>query len=432
MKCLTGKKQQAKKKVFMMPFRMTKVVRYILLIICLLIYIYNIQLQAIPIAAKTLLAVPGFIYFLTDKKSDVTYQKLQKYIKLFGVALLLFLWGLFTMAINGSDEMLYLAYIKNFLLWFFEVYFLCHLAKSIVSSFLDLCKIITIVVAFESLLALCLKFNPSFAEIVNNIVEMKVYEVISDTYLDTSDLTDFSRIIGFGNAVYFGVLTSCTLGLISGAYVLFHSKNIFIYIVCYIIISIVSIMTARTAVVPVVLGLALVLFYHAKERNGHVIGTTILISLIAFVIIHLAQTFLPDNMLEWQMELFGNMTEYSESENLQKWLINTKFEDKTLFIGDAHYKVDDFAYYKNIDIGFYRQIFYSGLIGLSIILYYNIMILKYIKKSDISDKSLGPYVAVLFICYLISMFKGDINYVELYLLVLMMFDFSIKKNVLTK
>ena len=163
MKCLTGKKQQAKKKVFMTPFRMTKMVRYILLIICLLIYIYNIQLQAIPIAAKTLLAVPGFFYFLTDK----TYQKLQKYIKLFGVALLLFLWGLFTMVINGSDEMLYLAYIKNFLLWFFEVYFLCHLAKGIVSSFLDLCKIITIVVAFESLLALCLKFNPSFAEIVN-------------------------------------------------------------------------------------------------------------------------------------------------------------------------------------------------------------------------------------------------------------------------
>jgi hypothetical protein len=94
--------------------------------------------------------------------------------------------------------------------------------------------------------------------------------------------------------------------------------------------------------------------------------------------------------------------------------------------------VGDFSYYKNVDIGFYRQIFYSGLIGLSIILYYNIMILKYIKKSDISDKSLGPYVAVLFICYLISMFKGDINYVELYLLVLMMFDFSIKKNVLTK
>jgi hypothetical protein len=137
-------------------------------------------------------------------------------------------------------------------------------------------------------------------------------------------------------------------------------------------------------------------------------------------------------MLEWQMKLFGNMTENSESERLLKWLINTKFEDKTLFIGDAHYKVGDFAYYKNVDIGFYRQIFYSGLIGLSIILYYNIMILKYIKKSDISDKSLGPYVAVLFICYLISMFKGDINYVELYLLVLMMFDFSIKKNVLTK
>lgn len=413
----------------MIPFRMTKVVRYILLIICLLIYIYNIQLQAIPIAAKTLLAVPGFIYFLTDKKNKVTYQK---YIKLFGVALLLFLWGLFTMAINGSDEMLYLAYIKNFLLWFFEVYFLCHLAKSIVSSFLDLCKIITIVVAFESLLALCLKFNPSFAEIVSNIVEMKVYQVSFDNYMDTSDLTDFSRIIGFGNAVYFGVLTSCTLGLISGAYVLYHSKSIFIYIVCYIIISIVSIMTARTAVVPVVLGLALVLFYHAKERNGHVIGTTILISLSAFVTIHLALTFLPDNMLEWQMELFGNMTENSESERLQKWLINTKFEDKTLFIGDAHYKVDEFAYYKNVDIGFYRQIFYSGLIGLSIILYYNIMILKYIKKSDISDKSLGPYVAVLFICYLISMFKGDINFVELYLLVLMMFDFSIKKNVLTK
>ena len=409
----------------MMPFRMTKVVRYILLIICLLIYIYNIQLQAIPIAAKTLLAVPGFIYFLTDKKSKVTYQKLQKYIKLFGIALLLFLWGLFTMAINGSDEMLYLAYIKNFLLWFFEAYFLCHLAKNIVSSFFDLCKIITIVVAFESLLALCLKFNPSFAEIVSNIVEMKVYQVSFDNYMDTSDLTDFSRIIGFGNAVYFGVLTSCTLGLISGAYVLYHSKSIFIYIVCYIIISIVSIMTARIAVVPVVLGLALVLFYHAKERNGHVIGTTILISLSAFVTIHLAQTFLPDNMLEWQMELFGNMTENSESERLQKWLINTTFEDKTLFIGDAHYKVDDFAYYKNVDIGFYRQIFYSGLIGLSIILYYNIMILKYIKESDISDKSLGPYVAVLFICYLISMFKGDINYVELYLLVLMMFDFSI-------
>jgi hypothetical protein len=191
-------------------------------------------------------------------------------------------------------------------------------------------------------------------------------------------------------------------------------------------------MTARIAVVPVVLGLALLLFYHAKERNGHVIGTTILISLSAFVTIHLALTFLPDNMLEWQMELFGNMTENSESEHLLKWLINTKFEDKTLFIGDAHYKVGDFAYYKNVDIGFYRQIFYSGLIGLSIILYYNIMILKYIKKSDISDKSLGPYVAVLFICYLISMFKGDINYVELYLLVLMMFDFSIKKNVLTK
>ena len=139
--------------------------------------------------------------------------------------------------------------------------------------------------------------------------------------------------------------------------------------------------------------------------------------------------FLPENMTDWMFDIFDTQgTKDGEASTLIKWYKETQFGFKTFFVGDAHYSMGDFSYYKGVDVGFFRQIYYSGIIGLSIIMYYNYRILKNIYMVNGRALEVKAFLVALFVSYLICMFKGDINFVELYLLLLMVCDFSFNSN----
>jgi hypothetical protein len=131
-----------------------------------------------------------------------------------------------------------------------------------------------------------------------------------------------------------------------------------------------------------------------------------------------AINLLPEQILRWAIGAFESDSQHNSTSIVVDWLIHTNFELKTLFIGDAKYTNVGGGYYKGVDIGLYRQIFYGGIIGVSIIAYFHNKILVYVRKLIPKDPYMKCFTLGMFLSYLISLLKGDLSMIDLYMLIL--------------
>ena len=140
-------------------------------------------------------------------------------------------------------------------------------------------------------------------------------------------------------------------------------------------------------------------------------------------------------MLKWGFAFFvdGSSSESSghTASIVQDWLVNTHFDISTFIFGDGRYTDSSgTGYYKGVDIGYYRRIFYGGVVGLFLMLYYHLKVLVFsnrcFKTSDIKWM-----MYALFACYLLILVKGDALMLSHFILFLVFFQkgiFATKKN----
>lgn len=391
------------------------------LVFLLIVHIYNFQLIAIPIVLRTVLTAMGGLMFLVDAAyRDKNF--LFKYERILMPAILLFFWGYITMAINGSNESIYTRELQNIIAVFFSAYFIARLSKNVCANFNDILLLVSIAVFVENAISIIGYFVPSFGYFMLNIQPLRI------TKIDNEFLLDYFRIFGLGNAYFFGVLPSCVLGLFSLSYLIAFSERIkhtAIYVFMYTIIAVTCFLTARTSAIFILLSLISFFFY----KKGNIIKR-LLYLLLAYVMFSLVvskmRNYLPDEMLSWAFEITEDPNSSGTLTELVSWWTETSFDVKTFLIGDAKYMIGD-DYYKNVDVGFFRQIYYGGIIGLGLKILINYRSI-FVLRNVCDNHAIAVYTSFVFISYLIIMAKGDASIYINAILVPLIYELSINNN----
>ncbi len=396
-------------------------VRKIFIIILFTIYIYSIKFTFLPITGKQVIELLGFALFFVNRER-FNYQIYKKVIIL---CIILFFWGLIVALISGSFQLIYIEpYLIAPLASFFGAYFLYFISKKYICSFYDLLKIIALVVFLESLLTVVMHFSPSVYSLMAAIQEFLLHED------HLGNFADINRFTGIGTAAYFGVLPSCAMGVMACVYLMSHSDkkiNTITYLLFFITILSVSFLVSRTSLLLSGVSLLVYILYMNRKNSAKVLFTLSLIALFVFGIVSLAFYYLPDNILIWATAAFNTDSSNSSTVGVLEWWTTTHFSLSTFLFGDGLYTTSA-GYYMETDIGYFRQIYYGGIVGLSLIIGIHYSILNKVNRLLLGQK-MKLFLFGLFVCYLLSMAKGDVSMIDMFILLLVFADYNINSKV---
>ena len=290
----------------------------------------------------------------------------------------------FSIAYNGTTDIAYVTYIISMWVWLVGAYGVCRLIKSVHGcvSFKILSHYLILVCVLQCFLALFIEYNIEFKTWIDqNIVQ------------DQEFLTRVKRLYGIGVMLdTAGIRFSIALLLLSFLITRRKTDNqkglTFLYLVAFIVLTIVGNMIARTTSTGVILSLSYIVycqFFRKGERPFElkelVYGVLIIICICIPTVSYLYNiddTF--QKNFRFGFEGIFNLVEtgvwkVGSNEQLKSMIIFPE-TFKTWLIGDGYFNnplaTDPYyigkitgGYYMGTDIGYLRFIFYCGLIGLS-------------------------------------------------------------------
>ena len=168
-------------------------------------------------------------------------------------------------------------------------------------------------------------------------------------------------------------------------------KEIYFYVTAYIAIFISVCVTGRTGFIGVLFSIFLAISYilnNKKKEKNKIFRMVTHGGLIVILGIVIAFSFLgkekvlniSHNISEYAFEMVYSYEETGSfsigtSKNLIKMVENfSNITPKSFLIGDGRYKGEGILYYKHTDIGFFRQIYFFGIVGTLLIIYIYIYI----------------------------------------------------------
>jgi len=370
----------------------------------------------------------GFFMFISDRKALASFRN---YIGIFFSALALIIVATLSILINDGGQWMYHMVFISTIMNFFGAFFIYKISRNTIKNIDEFFKVILFCVFLQCLITVSFKILPGFYDLTYSVVWS---EAITSNM--EYGIADFYRLVGLGNAVAFSVLPTAGLGMLTCSYFITKSKGLNFYLYCiglFIIIS-VSFLVARTSLLLAAISIFYILItLHKNHRRSYVLKFVTVFGIIISVIISVAIIILPQDMYLWAFEVFLNMqdggtgAETGSGELLYSMVTETHFTPKTLIIGDAMYTNPNGGYYGSVDIGFYRQVLYYGLIGLSVFLLLHYRIIKrcMIKSPNTDVRRLFLF---LFFCLIIILMKGDTVLAPLFIFLLVMIDFSFKNS----
>lgn len=404
---------------------MKKVFFYFIFVFLLIIYIYSIVFDAFPLSTKIILEVVGLIGCLKFIFNN-NYRLKKEYKSVFFLIIAIVIWDLITSLLNGANQFHLVRDMIPTLGSVFGAQLLWSYSRPYLKNNNHFLFILAITIFGESVLSLMMKASPALYGLIDSFL---VFDFGSDTITDIYDLT---RVFGIGNAHYFGVLASCILGVMTSVYLIFHSDGSLkkvVLIMAWIVIAFASFLTARWSIFIVGLSGLLFLFCLRSMRVENKFGIVFLLIIAGASVIYFALNSVDTEAQEWAFGYFIDRDSSDHSADIVVgWWENTRFDFKTLLIGDARYTDPRGGYYMHVDVGFFREIFYGGIIGLFIIVFSHIKILRYTYKYN-KSKSFKWYLAFLLFGYLAAMAKGNLNMMTFYILILVFYSGGIYDRV---
>ena len=413
---------------------MRKVGFYVVFFLLLIIYIYSIVFKIVPISSKIFLELFGLFYCL--RYFNNRYILKREYVAIIRLIFVIVLWDSFTCIVNGSYAFQLTKDIVPLLGSIFVSQYLYDIAKRHAVKTEGFMFFVIITIFLESILTIVMKLIPPIYEIVSEVLifELGKKEGISDIF-------ELARFYGIGNAIYFGVLPSCTLGVITSVYMIKSVNNAKLSLITafmLVVIGITSFFVARMSLAIIAVAVCLWFVYSFKGGLGTTIKYSLLLIIVLMMAYPLVSSFLLSNeeLSKW---VYGFILEENydtgTAGNVKNWWLNTSFSLKTFLIGDAQYVDPKGGYYMHVDIGFFRQIFYGGIVGLFLNLYLHARILKgiYYKEKTYEMKYM---LIALFLCYLVILAKGDTHMSSYYMLYLVLYTGGVyirkqRQNIIT-
>lgn len=334
--------------------------------------------------SKNLVGALGliFLFLIFVFKKELILSK--EVLILFILSGFVSLVSLFSVVYNHTPDYSYVTYIRSALIWFCGALVLCSLVRYVHGE-------ISVQLIVNYLIAICI-FQCIMAMLIYYIPGVQRF-VDAHFLQDQQTLHQIDRLYGIGASLdVAGSRFSVVLAAIS--VLLFEDREkmsqftLFVYIVAFMIITIIGNMIARTTLVGVVVGFgfiglqAFLSLIHGESVNFKLFRPFLLVSVIiipiAILLYNTSDSF--RDLIRFGFEGFFNWVERGEwsvgsnetlksmlvfPETLKTWIIgdgyfmNSRFDEN--FLGEAN----DVGFYMGTDIGYLRFIFYFGLIGLA-------------------------------------------------------------------
>lgn len=385
-----------------------------LIIFVFFIYIYDISFRAFPIGGRSLLSIFGLV--LSLKYIVSPHYKLKKEYRI--ILLLFFVcvfWDILTSIINSQTQFNIIHLSLFQIIYIFGAYFvfICHNNK--LESPNSYIETIAITVFLESMICVLIKFNDPLYNFFDSIL-VPHSELTEDIAIE-----DYYRFVGIGNATYFSVLPSCIIGSVCSVALTsntIRTKKLFFYLSMFTVISIVSFLVARTSAVVALISL-LLLAYNMGLSMRRIIKFIFFFFVLVVFIYYFITKYVDESIISWAFGVFmGDSLDSGSVGVVLSWWKNMDFDFTTFLVGDALYTTPDGHYYKKVDIGYFREIFYGGIVWvfLNLLLHYKILKFAYLNNADRVRKYM--YMA-MFVCYMLILAKGDKSMVPLFMIFLM-------------
>ena len=322
-----------------------------------------------------------------------------------------------TVIVNQTTDFYYLSYFLSLFLYFFMAYLGAVGFNKVYGELTPkiLIKYFAAIAVIHVIVSLAMFANSSINDLILSL--LKKSEIEENALIRTSGF----RLQGFG-ATFFtsGLINGFILIiLIAGMLVEKYSllSRIGLYL-SFIMILIIGTMIARTIMVGAAIGLLILiigLFQQKDQLFKNIAAISISLSIAVILGIYFVTKSNVDfeAISEFGFEFFLKLSEGDTSSHSTDSMVdmyNTMPDNlKTWLLGDALWQ-EDGHYYKSVDIGYLRNIFYFGIIGLWFLFIYNYKVLKIV----ICDKGLFPnysriVVYALFVYILIINSKGTVD-----------------------
>lgn len=371
-----------------------RVLKYILLIVCIYIYLYNPIFKIFGFGVIKLLLVVSFIYIIFS-------GFLPRFIKIFKneifLTLLLVCYSV-PLILLGENTF---AIPYTHLIWFLE----CFLIPAfLILFFNDIFNRISWEAIFvhagllASLITLFLIFNPVINLFIRNSVIIDTLDTVTST--DLMDFRGFS--IAESSSYGYGIVQGLILSIC-----LFSIRKNKAYIVPIIFLFISILFNARIGLVSVVISIFL-LIISRRLKIINLLTLSVIIVLGIWIFSYSSFAVQNETSLKWAFSIFTN------TENFIKGTDNTsayhELFSNMLFlpenINDLLFGNGKKVFASNIrqsDVGYIIQIFRGGIVYLSIMFFF--LWVMFIRNLNTSSDKLLPILFILTI--LIANIKGN-------------------------
>ena len=394
-----------------------KAARKILLIAILYCLIFKAEFVFIPHSINFSFGIVGILLYVLDRttrrrilqSSNAYIQPLLKYTVPFVLV------SCISSLINNSTDFFYLKYGLSLILTYYATYIAAYLFFKIYNEITveRVIKYLFIVTLLYLVIATVMFLNPSVNDLLMASIRL---DSIAEIKLD---INIGWRLVGLGVQFYTaGLVLGCMLILLAfyiSSFGLNVWKKIF-YIVSYVVITTIGMMVARTTIVGSGIGLMVIIFSSLKNQKHRFKNMVSLF--FAFIILltiydSIQSSFLNDydSLMDFGFSIFSDMSssglrnDHSLGRMFEMYK-NLPDNNKTWLIGDALWNIED-HYYKNVDIGYLRNIYYFGLLGMGALLFYYNGILQLIfSKSGLFGTNSKLAVFSFFLYILALQFKG--------------------------
>lgn len=368
---------------------MSNLFQKIVIFILLFLLVVRPEFVFIPLGINRFFGILGILVYISDistRKKILLETK--AYLKPIIVLLIpIILVSICTCLINSTSDFYFVRYAISMILGYFSMYLFAYLVYKTYGK-LELKILMGYMVAvclFYVVIALLCFYAPSLYYYLTSI------QRIEEGAENAMNRTEGTRMIGIGANFFTSALINGTI-LISIAlfYIAYNNKLLqrTLLLVSFSIIGILGMMMARTTVFGLIIGVV-ILIIGSFNRVGAFFKSIIPISMLGIVLILLYNYFYSTSESEaltnFGFEMFenrasgGRFETHSMEHLYEMWNILPQ-TTATWLIGDGLWTGSDGRYYKSVDLGYLRDIWYFGMIGTFFVFRYYYYSLKLIFK----------------------------------------------------
>lgn len=375
------------------------------MLVPLILMFYFIYPQALDIRGSSFVAPAGIIGLGVYAYHRFPFREVVT--ALAGLFALFFVYYSLTW-INKAPDGYTIGYFRTQVAWFFVAYlvvfsiFKVHRKPTFNTFLLYIVGAITL----QSVIAFLMYLNDGIHDFFFS------FQMQGEYTEEIMEEAGSQRLMGYGIG-FFGAGALSGIGLIAASYLLIRmrlkTKGFVLLVACYVFMFYIGLFMARTTVVGMAIGVALMAFLYLKDNKSvkKQAKKFIVVSFLLMIAGYTFAMFYFSSFSTWAFELFTNFFEHGRletksSNGLEEMLIFPE-DLRTIVFGRG-----DMGFWGS-DVGYSRLFFYVGIPGTILFFLYQMFI---IKLSSTKDWGVNIFALTIFVYTMALNFKGwiDLNF----------------------